>query len=196
MAINQISLPINRRDFIKFIFGTASAAAVSGALPLWPTDAMARPIAEPVKLIVDDYNYLVDPHFDFMPNLPTYREFLSLDGLSKRALKEALQEEQWRFEHLLKDPANWSVDEIEEWLDSDIRFDDMSPRNATQYTEYADGVRLYESLPWEDAMEFNLNLVEGDCLGSDFCGVYFDGDIEELNAGLARHGINLVVQAG
>ena len=193
MVTNKISRQINRRDFIKFVFGTASAAAVSGALPLWPTNAMARPVAEPVRLIVDDYNYLVDPYYDFNPNLPTYREFLSLEGLSKRRLKEALEEDYWRFEHLLKDPANWSVDEIEEWLETDIEFDDMSPWMAAQYTEYADGVRLFESLPYEDTAELNLNLVEGDRPGSDFCGVYFDGDIEELNKQLQSRGINIVV---
>jgi hypothetical protein len=192
MAINQILPKINRRDFIKFVFGTASAAAVSGALPLWPTTAIARPIAESARLALD-YDYLVDPGFDFCPVLPSYRDFLSLNGLSKRKLKEVLGEERWRFEHLLKNPADWSVSEIKEWLDSHIEFDDMSPRNAAEYTEYGDGIRLYESLPFEDAMELNLNLVEGDCPGSNFCGVHFSGDVEELNNGLRSLGVNLHV---
>ena len=64
---------------------------------------------------------------------------------------------------------------------------------AADYTEYADGVRLYGSLPREEAMELSLYLVEGDCPGNDFCGVYFDGDLVELNAGLACYGINVIV---
>ena len=193
MANKQSSLEIDRRDFLKFIYGTASAGAISGALPFWPEDAMDRPIAEPIKLVVDRYKYLVDPHFDYSSNLPTYREFLSLEGLSREALRVALEKEHWRFEWFLEDPFNWSVDEIEEWLDSDIRFDDLSPSAAADYTEYADGVRLYGSLPREEAMELSLYLVEGDCPGNDFCGVYFDGDLVELNAGLASHGINVIV---
>ena len=92
MATNQILPTINRRDFIKFVFGTASAAAVSGALPLWPTTAIARPIAEPARLALD-YDYLVDPDFDCFPVLPTYREFLSLEGLSGHKLKKTLEKE-------------------------------------------------------------------------------------------------------
>jgi len=32
-----MSTEISRRDFIKFVFGTISAAAVSGSLPLCPS---------------------------------------------------------------------------------------------------------------------------------------------------------------
>jgi len=192
MATNQILPKINRRDFIKFVFGTASAAAVSGALPLWPATAVARPIAESARLALD-YDYLVDPDFDFCPVLPTYREFLSLEGLSGQKLKKTIEKEHDRFEHLLKDPENWSASEIKDWLDSHIELDDMAPSNAAQYTEYGDGIRLYESLPFEDAMELNLNLVVGDCPGSNFCGVHFSGDVEELNNGLRSLGVNLHV---
>ena len=82
---------------------------------------------------------------------------------------------------------------MQQWLDSDIRFEDMSPWNAAQYTEYADGVRLYDSFSLEESMELNLSLVEGDSPGSDFCGVYFTGDVEELNQALQSRGINIVV---
>ena len=86
-----------------------------------------------------------------------------------------------------------SLNEVEEWLDTEIQFDDMSPRYAAEYTQYADGVRLYESLPWEETLKMNLHLVEGPHPGSDFCGVYFDGDLDELNKDLAQYGINLIV---
>ena len=82
---------------------------------------------------------------------------------------------------------------IKDWLDSHIEPDDMSPWNAAQYTEYGAGILLYESLPFENTMELNLNLVEGDCPGSNFCGVHFSGDVEELNNGLRSLGVNLHV---
>lgn len=200
MTNNQQSFEIDRRDFIKFVFGTASAVAVSGGSSIWPTEALTRPIAEPAKLALDDYNYLVDPYFDYNPQLPTYREFLSLENLSNSELKDALKDDTWRFEHHLKDPDNWSVHEIQGWLEESIDFDDMSPWNAAQYTEYGNGIRLYDALPNEDVRDLNLTLMEGEVPGSNFCGVRYDGDFEEdfdnLNRGLAGRGINLIIDGG
>lgn len=200
MTNNQQSFEIDRRDFIKFVFGTASAVAVSGGSSIWPTEALTRPIAEPAKLALDDYNYLVDPYFDYNPQLPTYREFLSLENLSNSELKDALKDDTWRFEHHLKDPDNWSVHEIQGWLEEGIDFDDMSPWNAAQYTEYGNGIRLYDALPYEDVRDLNLTLMEGEVPGSSFCGVRYDGDFEEdfdnLNRGLAGRGINLIIDGG
>ncbi|MDG2033739.1 MAG: twin-arginine translocation signal domain-containing protein [Rhodospirillales bacterium] len=200
MAHNQQSLEIDRRDFIKFVFGTASAVALSGASSTWPTEALTRPIAEPAKLALDDYNYLIDPYFDFNPQLPTYREFLSLEDLSNSELKDAVKDDMWRFEHHLKDPDNWSALEIQGWLEESIDFDDMSPWTAAKYTEYGNGMRLYDALHYEDARGLNLTLVEGDVPGSNFCGVRYDGDFEEdfddLNRDLAGRGIYLIIQGG
>lgn len=200
MTNNQQSFEIDRRDFIKFVFGTASAVAITGGSSIWPTEALTRPIAEPAKLALDDYNYLVDPYFDYNPQLPTYREFLSLENLSNSELKDALKDDTWRFEHHLKDPDNWSVHEIQGWLEESIDFDDMSPWNAAQYTEYGNGIRLYDALPYEDVRDLNLTLMEGEVPGSNFCGVRYDGDFEEdfdnLNRGLAGRGINLIIDGG
>ena len=200
MTNNQQSFEIDRRDFIKFVFGTASAVAITGGSSIWPTEALTRPIAEPAKLALDDYNYLVDPYFDYNPQLPTYREFLSLEILSNSELKDALKDDTWRFDHHLKDPDNWSVHEIQGWLEESIDFDDMSPWNAAQYTEYGNGIRLYDALPNEDVRDLNLTLMEGEVPGSNFCGVRYDGDFEEdfdnLNRGLAGRGINLIIDGG
>ena len=200
MTNNQQSFEIDRRDFIKFVFGTASAVAITGGSSIWPTEALTRPIAEPAKLALDDYNYLVDPYFDYNPQLPTYREFLSLENLSNSELKDALKDDTWRFDHHLKDPDNWSVHEIQGWLEESIDFDDMSPWNAAQYTEYGNGIRLYDALPNEDVRDLNLTLIEGEVPGSNFCGVRYDGDFEEdfdnLNRGLAGRGINLIIDGG
>ena len=76
----------------------------------------------------------------------------------------------------------------------------MSPWGAAQYTEYGNGIRLHDALPYEDVRDLNLTLVEGDVPGSNFCGVRYDGDFEEdfdnLNRGLAGRGINLIIQGG
>ena len=167
MTNNQQSFEIDRRDFIKFVFGTASAVAVSGGSSIWPTEALTRPIAEPAKLALDDYNYLVDPYFDYNPQLPTYREFLSLENLTNSELKDALKDDTWRFEHHLKDPDDWSVHEIQGWLEESIDFDDMSPWGAAQYTEYGNGY-AYRRFAYEDARDLNLTLMEGEVPGSNF----------------------------
>ena len=200
MTNNQQSFEIDRRDFIPFGGGTAAPGAVAGGSSISPTEALTRPIAEPAKLALDDYNYLVDPYFDYNPQLPTYREFLSLENLTNSELKDALKDDTWRFEQHLKDPDNWSIHEIQGWLEESIGFDDMSPWNAAQYTEYGNGIRLYDALPYEDVRDLNLTLMEGEVPGSNFCGVRYDGDFEEdfdnLNRGLAGRGINLIIQGG
>ena len=47
----------------------------------------------------------------------------------------------------------------------------MSPWNAAQYTEYGDGIRLYDALPCEDVRDLNLTLMEGEVPGSNFIGI-------------------------
>ncbi|HIM25354.1 MAG TPA: twin-arginine translocation signal domain-containing protein [Rhodospirillales bacterium] len=40
-----MSIKLSRRDFLKIVFATASAAAVSGASTLWPSNALSRPVS-------------------------------------------------------------------------------------------------------------------------------------------------------
>jgi hypothetical protein len=120
-----MSTEINRRDFLKLISATASVAAVSGKVAFWPTEALSRPIAEPAVLALDDSCYIIDPYFDFCPDLPTFRELYSLEDLEPENIKEELKDEVWRFEELLFDPKNWSVNEIDTWLDTQVAMDDI-----------------------------------------------------------------------
>ena len=97
-----MSLEISRRDFLKIIFTTTSAAAVSGVLPHWPAAALNRPVREPVVFADDGYGYLIDSsmeYYDF--SLPTFREHLGLEGLGPKQLKTRLKQEESRFEHLI-----------------------------------------------------------------------------------------------
>ncbi len=191
-----MSTKINRRDFLKLISATASVAAISGKIAIWPSGALSRPIAEPAVLALDDSRYIIDPYFDFCPDLPTFRELLSLEGLKPDQIKEALKDEEWRFEFLIADPENWSVSEIQGWLDTQVEMDDMSPWRSAQYTQYAPGVELYNHLGRDDADQLGLAYIEGEMPGHDFLGVRLDGDIDNLNTGLARHGFNLIVSGG
>jgi hypothetical protein len=76
-----MSLEINRRDFLKVVFTTTSAAAVSGVLPHWPAEALSRPIMEPVEFADDGYGYLIDPDMKYYDiSHPTFREWLGLEG--------------------------------------------------------------------------------------------------------------------
>ena len=72
--------------------------------------------------------YLIDPNFDYCDvRLPTHRQYLSLEGLEGKDLKLALDDQVYEIEHLVSDPENWSLDEVEEWLETEIEFDDLGP---------------------------------------------------------------------
>ncbi len=188
-----MSTEITRRDFLELVFATASVTTVTGGVALWPSNALARPIAEPAQLFIDGDGYIIDAYFDFLPQLPTFREHLGIVDLDRKTAKEALDREVDRFEHIVEDPENWSMEEIEEWLDSRLELDDLGPYNAMKYTQYRPGIELYERLDEEVIGELGLELIDTPSMCSDFVGVRYLGDIDALNAGLARHGLNLIV---
>ena len=190
-----MSLEINRRDFLKVIFTTASAAAVSGTLPNWPLEALGRPIMEPVEFSDDGYGYLIDPSMDYYGStLPTFRELLGLEELGPEQLKERLKEEEWRFEHLVSNPDDWSIKEVQDWLDSDVEFDDMGLRQGMSYTPYGPPIEFYERTPYADAEKIGLCLIEGDTPGSSFAGVQLLSRPEDANRELQKLGINMIVR--
>ena len=190
-----MSLEINRRDFLKVIFTTTSAAAVSGVLPHWPVEALSRPIMEPVEFAGDGYGYLIDPSMDYYDStLPTFRELLGLEGLGPKQLKDRLKEEEWRFEHLVSNPDDWSIKEIQDWLDSDVEFDDMGLRQGMSYTPYGPPIEFYERTPYADAEKIGLCLIEGDTPGSSFAGVQLLSRPEDANRELQKLGINMIVR--
>jgi len=188
-----MSIEVNRRDFLKLVSATASAAAISGKVAFWPKEARSRPVANPACLSLCDSNYIIDPYFYFCPDLPTFRELFTLNDLTHDQIIETLNDEFWRFEYLLSDPENWSISEIEPWLDTQVEMDDMSPWKAMLYTQYGPGIELYEHLGWEAARELDLLLIEGEVPGADFVGVKFLGDTDVLNRQLQELGVNLVI---
>jgi len=47
-----MSIELNRRDFLKLISTTATAAAISGKIALWPLEAVTRSIADPTSMSI------------------------------------------------------------------------------------------------------------------------------------------------
>jgi hypothetical protein len=207
VAISSVSLPrgkpqegfvmpnkITRRYFIEVVFASTTVAAVTGASVLWPSNALSRPIYEPACLTIDEYNYIIDPHFDYCETeFPTFREHHSLEGLNPAELKARINEDVGLIEHIVSDVDNWSVDEIEEWLDTQIEIDDLGPWNSMQYTQHGPALEIYQQMDRKDAEELGLELDECSSMCSNFVGIAFYGDPAKLSRGFERLGMNVVV---
>jgi hypothetical protein len=203
-----VSKEIDRRDFISVIFGTVSTVALSGTLSdRWPTKAKKRPKAEPIVFHLEN-GYIVDPDFDYEANWPTVREN-RYDCLSTAhaidLFYELIGNHSETYDYLEKEigkPAEkWSKAELtfledyfEEKLDEKEDPENFSFQASAKNSEYSAGIQVLERLGDKRAKELGLYLVEGDCPGSSFCGVAFDGDIEGLNLELVRRGLNLSIE--
>ena len=199
---------ISRREFLKIAFGTVSATALSGPLALaWPPEAHARPVAEAWRVGLSG-GYLFDDEWtEDASDWPTHRDHWDYDCLAIDEKIECLldhhgYDEQALFEdHLISKPrSGWherALTRIEEAfgdvLDEPIAPDLMSPHERLWRGPYGVGTHLLEELPPDEVDRLGLWLVEGECPGSDFCGVRFEGDLADLNETLARHGINVHV---
>ena len=76
---------LTRREFLKLVFGSISAAALTGPLALlWLETEKARPQAEPLDLYLDEDHHLVDgpPRYDLTWQPIPRREHLGLDRMS------------------------------------------------------------------------------------------------------------------
>ena len=76
---------LSRREFLKLVFGSISAAAVTGPLALLGPEAeKARPLAAPLDLYLGDDHHLVDgvplEDLEWVP-IPR-REHLGLDRMT------------------------------------------------------------------------------------------------------------------
>jgi hypothetical protein len=150
---------------------------------------------EPVEFTDDGYGYLIDPSMDYYDStLPTFRELLGLEELGPKQLKERLKEEEWRFEHLVSNPDDWSIKEIQDWLDSDVEFEEMGLREGMSYTPYGPPIEFYEGTPYVDAEKIGLCLIEGDTPGSSFAGVQILSRPEDANRELQKLGINMIMR--
>jgi len=203
---------LTRREFLKLVFGSVSAAALTGPLALfWPAAEKARPQAEPLELFLDEDHHLVDgPRREDLEWVPIpRREHLGLDRMS---LEERI--EFWLYEWGEEDPflpvleERWDVDRWTEadhaaftafearraaWLDADIAFWEASEWELAMPTEYGPALRLYRELGDERAEAFGLYWGGVGGPGSSGPAIGFRGDVTALNAAFAAAGINVVV---
>lgn len=199
---------ISRRDFLKIIFGSVPAAALVGTLPVpWPAEAMERPVAEPYRLALQ-YGYIIDPNFDYEGVvMPTHGERL-LDHHGFVWKREASARAALAELHMSRDayvPVLEEIEdienlddthdaEIERWLAEKLDFEELSPFEGAEMSEYAPGIEIYQRMALGLSRRLGLHLVQGDHPGSDFTGVRFSGELAELNMALAREGLNMVVE--
>jgi hypothetical protein len=202
-----MSKEIDRRNFIKIIFGTVSTAAISGpTADLWPVAAKKRPTADPIVFHLEN-GYIVDPDFDPRANWPTIREnryenldeddqvsFL-IDWMDGTVLTEFEEEFGKPYEKWSKKELPALEGSFESRLDEDEDPDYLSFSASADCSEYSAGIQVLDELGDQRAKELGLYLVEGDHPGSSFCGVAFDGEVELLNLEFARRGLNLKLRA-
>ena len=196
---------VSRRDFLKIVFGTASAAALTHPLSLlWPEEAAARPLADPYILGLDDSGYLIDPAYDWRTEYPPVREEVGYDTCTLRG-KLSVFEEQLGLDEMMKYTnkplSQWNRNDLaeverdyNEWLDEPREPETLSFREGALRSPYWPGIEIYEQL-WQEIAALGLVYVEGDApFGSSFCGVRYDGDLIDLNNALAKGGLNMVVR--
>jgi hypothetical protein len=210
---------VTRREFLQLILGTAPAVALSGPLSaLWPAEAVARPVAEPVILYLDREYYpchafLVD---DLDPEKPAYeyypprREYFWMD---ERTPEERLEfwHERWEDEAPLQEfygeipPAErWTAQQLAElgafeseqqaWINEEVDLDEMSSRDLAFMTRFGPGIELYDALGRKRAKKLGIHEAYFGGIASDGYGIAFRGDVDKLNATLAGLGINVVVR--
>ena len=181
------TMHMDRRDFIKIVFGTTSMVMLQGAKPLLAEEIAERPAAEPYALELDSGGYIIDAEFDYENfSLPTRREYEGWNELSKRERKDLIAEMEFE---------DSSSVEIQDWLDTPMELEEFGGHEFVRMGPCKTGVSLLESMSSKDADELGLYLVDGEQPGSCFVGVRFIGDLDELNSWFERNGWNLVIKS-
>ena len=181
--------------------------AVNFALAFYTNPA---PVAPPWIVSVED-GYLVDPTWD--PEIwPTYREHLDYASLSVEEKAEQLitlfsgydgDAEGLEADLEISMPkGGWddaSLIQLEkefgDSLDDSVDAQHLGFWQNLTLGPHAVGAYLLDQLPDAEQQRLGLVLVEGEYPGSDFCGVWFDGNLDELNESLALHGLNVIVKS-
>jgi hypothetical protein len=203
---------LTRREFLKLVFGSISAAALTGPLALlWPEDEKSRPVAEPLELYLDEEHHLVDgPRREDLEWVPiSRREHLELDRMSPHERVEF-----WVCDWGVEDPrlevlcerdaiGQWSAAdhaayaafeaERAAWLDEDIDFFEASEWELAMPTEYGAALRLYREMGEERAEALGLYWSGIGGPGGGGPAIGFRGDVAKLNAAFAAAGLNVVV---
>ena len=192
------------KSFLKVVLGTISTEALTPPRGyLWPVEATVRPVAE--SAIVElEHGYLIDPTFDYDTDYPKNQDLLDLEGLDPMArLEEYVSRFEGFLEATLEKPVpNWDEQDVLDfesraygWLDKPCDPESFSFRDSARYSPYRVGLDLYEGLSRDVFEKIGHRYIEGDHPGSSFCGVRFEGGVDQLNNALASHGLNLVVRS-
>lgn len=197
---------VSRRDFLKIVFSTASAAVLTHPLSLlWPEEAIARPLEDPYVLERDDLGYLFDPDFDWDTEYPTVRDELEYDKLSLDEKLDVFEREiglRWMMMDYANKPiSEWNEDDLagveidyDGWLNNPRDPEYMSFHELAMRSCYWPGVEIYNHLGDEKASALGLAYIEGDHPGSSFCAVHSAGDLANLNKALTKSGLNMLVR--
>ena len=185
------NIEINRRDFLKIVFGTVAATLAPRGTGVFLV-AEDIPVFEPYRLELEG-EYLFDPLHDLgQVVLPTWRE--KLEGNDNFSYLTVDQQDCVIREALgVDDFAEYPSFDREEWLGTQIDIEDLSMREVAMIGPYWPGVEIFEQLGWEQADTLGVQLVEGDHPGSSFMAAQFIGDVETLNIKIAEFGMNLAV---
>ena len=125
-------IEINRRDFLKIVFGTVATTAILGKVGVSiATDNYKMPVSEPYRLELEG-EYFFDPLHDWdQVTLPTWRERLE-DKYAFSSLTFNQQDEAICDALGLEDISDYSPFDREEWLSRQIDIEDLSMGNGLE----------------------------------------------------------------
>jgi len=191
----------------EIIFTTMPRSAIKGKLKdVWPADQKDRKVHAPVEFELDG-GYLAESDYCEDYSLPTVREHRyeclpadqALDFFKELCGWEAPDDLLDMLEKGCEDWEEQDLPTLEEYfqaeLDAEVDIESLGMYEASSYSAYGLAIGVIEKLERSDRQELDLYVVEGECPGSSFTGVSFDGDIKALNQGLARLGLNMIVKA-
>lgn len=187
---------LSRRTFLKVALGSLPAAAfVPGPLSLlWPKTELTRPVAEPWILALHG-GMLWDPDDEYDLRVPTLRDWLGVPdtpGPEQDAFLDELILEREGLDSK-EEPEEWQScrDQLVAALDNGLDESDFQDWYESNIKD--DAWTTWRELPKEVQARFPIYIVEGEYPGSSFSYLKYDGEIDDLNRGLAAAGINIHV---
>lgn len=200
----DITMTLSNYDII---FTTMPKSAIKGKFKdIWPVDKKDRKVHAPVEFELEG-GFLAESGYCEDDSLPTVREHRyeclppdqALDFFKELCGWEAPDDLLDTLEKSCEDWAEQDLPVLEEHfrdeLDAEVNIESLGMHEASSYSPYGLAVGVIEKLERSERQELDLYVVEGECPGSSFTGVSFNGNIKALNRGLARLGLNMTVKA-
>jgi hypothetical protein len=170
-------------------------------------NVIAFPTTAVVRIVVREAGYLAYPDWT-EDELPSYREAWGYDDAGYDSQIQMLinisclsEDELASAYDLEPGPDGWSYDHHHElealFLDDLARRispEELGPALQRTHAPQSGGFAVLDALPADECKRLGLREIEGPQPGSDYCGVYYDGDLQPLNETLRRQGANIVVR--